>query len=61
MLLTYGYCSIFERLEQRGYGPEISHFRDEVIEKYYQSVFKKHNPLTDAGPCLPKNITLEWS
>lgn len=50
MLLIYSWCSIFERLKQRGHGPEIAYFQDELIEKSYRSVFKKHKPLTDSGP-----------
>ncbi|KAG9312170.1 hypothetical protein JVU11DRAFT_7461 [Chiua virens] len=40
--------SIFERLRQRGYGPEIAYFKDATIEKSYKSVFKKYKPLTDS-------------
>ncbi|KAF8549176.1 hypothetical protein OG21DRAFT_1500574 [Imleria badia] len=40
--------SIFERLRQLGYGPEINHFRPFLIKRCNQSVSKKYTPLTDS-------------
>ena len=41
--------SIFERLRQHGYGPEIAHFGHYAIRQSHASFFKTSKPLTDKG------------
>ncbi|KAH0829105.1 hypothetical protein J3R83DRAFT_2571 [Lanmaoa asiatica] len=41
------WCSIFERLKQHGYNPEVAYFGHYEIQKSRKSLFRTSKPLTD--------------
>lgn len=56
--LSSGWHSIFERLEQHGYKPEIESFGNYKIGVTHKSFFASSKPLTDKGSLSLHEISL---
>jgi len=54
--------SIFDRLEEHGYEPEITYFARKEIQESCpsESLFKTSGLLTDKGQVSTRNITMTW-
>ena len=58
VILIYTSCSIFQRLRQHGYEPEIAYVGEKSIRRAKPMFFKTHRSLTDNGQLFRNEFTL---